>query len=318
MLSPKPVAQRAPAPPRALPPTPSRALPPTPSRTLPPRKRTRVVDLAPVQSAAPRHSEDIDELDALIARRGFALSSAWTQHLARVSAVAQDAPKWAWATGGALIMACAWLMSGSHQTPAAAPIVTGAIAPAPTESQSAPATTSLASIFPHTTFAPAPRDTRVAYERARPIRSRPETASAPEPASPRAQAPAPEPASLSTQERSIDTLLDQALRNEGSPVPSPSVPRSKGSGLQQLPSRAAVAEVFGALSSRMRFCAGHRSGVAIAHVVVRRDGGVASVRISGAPFSSNAAGSCMESVLRSAHFAAFEQPTFSVTYPFQL
>jgi hypothetical protein len=322
----KAVAQPSSAPPRRLPPRKDARvvdLAPqpigdasAPPRTLPARKRSVVVDLAPAQAARP--SEHADDVDALVAGRAFASDVAWPRHLARVTAAAQQAPRWAWATGGALLVACVWMISGSHQAPAAATNAGAAVAPSPVYAQPAPAT-SLASIFARTNVAAVPRDARLAYERARPVRSRPETAATPEPSNTRAQAPAAETSSLSTEERSIDTLLDQALRNEGSPVLAAPAPRAKaGSGVQQLPSRAVVADVFGALLSRVRFCAGQRSGVAIAHVVVRKDGYVTSARISGAPFSSSAAGRCMESVLRQARFPAFEQPTFSVTYPFQL
>ena len=313
------------APPRSLPPPkrssvpdlapaePSAAPSSGPPRALPALKRSRVVDLAPAQPAAPRRLDP--ELDELIAQRAFAPSSAWSAHAAQAVAAAKRAPSWAWGLTGALAVGFVWLVSGSSNH-APAP----ALAAAPTNSVASPETSpaqQLAAIqFPHSSIAAAPRvDSRAAYNRARPALG---SAAAPAPAAPIARSQMPAPQAPSTQERSIDTLLDQALTSGGVAGPVSPAPRAKGSGLPDLPPRTAVATVFGSLFARVRFCAGNRSGVAIAHVVVRHDGRVSSARITGAPFSNAASGACMEGVIRSAQFPAFEQSTFNVTYPFQL
>jgi hypothetical protein len=61
-----------------------------------------------------------------------------------------------------------------------------------------------------------------------------------------------------------------------------------------------------------------QAGLATAGIVVRGDGRVASVELSGAPFEGTASGRCMEGVLRRARFARFRQPTFRVRFPFSI
>ena len=69
---------------------------------------------------------------------------------------------------------------------------------------------------------------------------------------------------------------------------------------------------------RIRECANGQAGMALATIMVRNDGNVASVAIGGSPFGGSPQGACMEGVLRSARFPAFRQTQFRVQYPMSI
>lgn len=154
--------------------------------------------------------------------------------------------------------------------------------------------------------APAPREAEGAGD---------EVAEPAEPAPP--TKPAESPATLAKTEpapsRSVDALLDEAL--------SPSARRAIAAApaeLPEAPSRDEVTQAMAVLLPAIRGCAMGQTGLATAGIVVRGDGRVASVELSGAPFEGTASGRCMEGVLRRARFSRFRQPTFRVRFPFAI
>jgi hypothetical protein len=135
--------------------------------------------------------------------------------------------------------------------------------------------------------------------------------------------PTAEPAS--PKRGSLDTLLDNALSPEAraaelareqrppaQPQPAPSQQPS------ETPSRSEVAQAMSGLQRAIVGCAMGQKGVAQAVLTVRNDGSVVTAEITNAPFAGTASGRCMEGALRSAHFARFSKPLFSVRYPFSI
>jgi len=88
--------------------------------------------------------------------------------------------------------------------------------------------------------------------------------------------------------------------------------------LPESPSRSVVTRVLGGLMGRMRRCAGDQVGMANARIRISNDGTVASVSIAGSPFGGTPQGSCMEGVVRRAHFPRFRRPTIDLTFPFSI
>jgi hypothetical protein len=114
---------------------------------------------------------------------------------------------------------------------------------------------------------------------------------------------------------SVDDLLDQALSGSGK---SRLVEVPAEDALPEAPSREEVTRTMAVLLPAIRGCAMGQTGLATAGIVVRADGRVASVELSGAPFADTASGRCMEGVIRRARFARFRQPTFRVRFPFAI
>jgi len=125
------------------------------------------------------------------------------------------------------------------------------------------------------------------------------------------QPPVPEAGS-----RSLDSLLDQAL-NGKVPIGAPSNAGTDSS-LPPLPAREDVARALAALQTRIDFCADGRPGIATAHVTATSDGRISDVRVSGGPAARLDAARCMERVIRQVQFPRFKQPSFRITYPFQI
>lgn len=113
--------------------------------------------------------------------------------------------------------------------------------------------------------------------------------------------------------RSVDALLDEALDPNARRVEA-----QVQTALPEAPSREEVTEAMAVLLPAIRGCAMGQTGLATAGIVVRGDGRVASVELSGAPFEGTASGRCMEGVLRRARFSRFRQPTFRVRFPFAI
>ena len=86
----------------------------------------------------------------------------------------------------------------------------------------------------------------------------------------------------------------------------------------ETPARDDVARLLSAVLPRVRFCAGGRSGVATAQIVVKSTGRISNVKIIGAPFSRTTSARCMETAIRGVAFPPFRQPSFRVTYPYAL
>ena len=115
----------------------------------------------------------------------------------------------------------------------------------------------------------------------------------------------------------MDDLLDDALsptaRNQ-------ELARRQQAALtpEQLPltpSREDANKAMTVLLPAIRGCAMGQSGLATANMVVRADGRVAGVEITGAPFAGSASGRCMEGVIRRARFSPFRQATLRIKFP---
>lgn len=136
-----------------------------------------------------------------------------------------------------------------------------------------------------------------------------------EPVDKPSEAPAAALAKAEPVSRSMDQLLDDALSGGGERrVADTAAPAA----LPDAPSRDEVTQAMAVLLPAIRGCAMGQTGLATAGIVVRGDGRVASVELSGAPFEGTASGRCMEGVLRRARFSRFRQPTFRVRFPFAI
>jgi hypothetical protein len=116
---------------------------------------------------------------------------------------------------------------------------------------------------------------------------------------------------------SVDALLDEALSPSAR---SAALQRERELALEQTqvpqaPTRDDVTQAMTVLLPAIRGCAMGHSGLATAGIVVRGDGRVAAVEITGAPFAGTASGRCMEGVIRRAHFPRFKQPAFRIRFP---
>jgi hypothetical protein len=69
---------------------------------------------------------------------------------------------------------------------------------------------------------------------------------------------------------------------------------------------------------QIRACAGEQVGLAVATILVRNDGTVASVAIGGSPFAGTPQGACMEGALRRATFPPFRASSFRIQYPISI
>jgi hypothetical protein len=120
-------------------------------------------------------------------------------------------------------------------------------------------------------------------------------------------------------------VLDQALGSSRTPPPSTTTARTGSAArpapsgdLPDQPSQADVRRVLASVMPQIRTCAGEQVGLAVATLMVRSDGTVASAAVAGSPFGGTPQGSCMEGALRGAHFPAFRQTTFRVQYPMSI
>src|SRR5690606_21654501 len=102
------------------------------------------------------------------------------------------------------------------------------------------------------------------------------------------------------------------------PAPAPAPAPAANPNLPETPSRADVARNLGRLLPQIRQCAGDQVGMAMARIIVRSDGTVGSVSVSGAPFGGTPQGACMEGAIRNARFPPFRANTFQTSYPFSI
>ncbi len=110
-------------------------------------------------------------------------------------------------------------------------------------------------------------------------------------------------------DRSVDELLDQALRSTSSD-PRPTAAAS----LPELPTRRQVETTLRALEGEVAMCG--EGDVTVRVVVAGATGEVESATVSGA--SSAAASSCVARVVRTARFPRFERERFVVAFPYRL
>lgn len=121
--------------------------------------------------------------------------------------------------------------------------------------------------------------------------------------------------------RALDDMLDQALGTTrptpNTETPKPAAPTADQN-LPERPTNSEVSRVLNAKIPQVRRCAGEVYGTATARITISGDGTVSSVTISGAPYASTPAATCMEGVLKTAKFSKFRSSTFPVTYPFPI
>jgi hypothetical protein len=128
------------------------------------------------------------------------------------------------------------------------------------------------------------------------------------------QAPAVAPSS-------VDSMLDDALAapaQRGATANRQAEALAPSGELPAAPSRDDVSQAMTVILPAIRGCAMGQTGLATAGILVRNDGRVASVDVTGAPFQGTASGRCMEGVVRRAHFPRFRQSTFRVQFPFAI
>jgi hypothetical protein len=146
---------------------------------------------------------------------------------------------------------------------------------------------------------------------------------APQPAPSAEAAPAPPKPAVpeGPDNRSVDDLLDQALAQSGGPRVLPERAEralAPEASLPLAPTRDDVTRAMTVLLPAIRGCAGGESGLATVGIVVRNDGHVESVSVTGAPFEGARSGRCMEGVVRKAKFPRFQQSSFRVQFPFAI
>jgi hypothetical protein len=156
-------------------------------------------------------------------------------------------------------------------------------------------------------------------------------------APPQAAAAAPAAPQPGDEPRSVDDLLDDALsssarktelahqadRVQPSAATAQRTPTRADAALapNALPmqlSREDVTKTMTVLLPAIRGCAAGQSGLATVGIVVKNDGHVESVSVSGAPFEGDRSGRCMEGVVRRAKFPRFQQSSFRIQFPFAI
>jgi hypothetical protein len=120
--------------------------------------------------------------------------------------------------------------------------------------------------------------------------------------------------------RNMDTLLDEALSEPArkAELRQQREAAETTAALPLTPSREDVEAAVAVLTPAIRGCAMGQSGLATADIVVRPDGTVAGVHVTGAPFAGAASGRCMEGVVRRARFPRFRKPSLRIQYPFSI
>jgi hypothetical protein len=303
--APRTTAAAASSPPRP----PPQRLPPRPSRVVQPLQ------------LAPQPQSDPSELEDVIAARSFASRAALLSPATQLLAALRRAPAWSWfALGAACSATIAVVLSGTGEAAQASIPVTSAALEARAQT-AAPTASPATPLLPAGVIAASTRSALDREPNTHPQRSAPAAVtSTPAVAQPNLELDEPSETASDQDSKTIDALLDQALRDTGrAPLaePSPAGPKAD-SGPPQLPPREAVASVMAALRPRIRFCADGRPGIAMAHVTASSDGRVTDVRVSGTPAARLEDARCMERVIRAAQFPRFQQPSFRVSYPFQI
>ncbi|HET6336556.1 MAG TPA: hypothetical protein VFG30_25205 [Polyangiales bacterium] len=151
------------------------------------------------------------------------------------------------------------------------------------------------------------------------------TAAQPSAATPATPAPAPVPAVGATgpDGRKIDDLLDQALSSTAAKQEQARVAQADralvaANTIPVVPSRDDVTRSMTVILPAIRGCAAGQSGLATVGIVVKNDGRVESVSVTGAPFEGDRSGRCMEGVVRRAKFPRFQQSSFRIQFPFAI
>lgn len=123
--------------------------------------------------------------------------------------------------------------------------------------------------------------------------------------------------------RSVDDLLDQALSSSSAKQEQERSARADravaaANTIPVVPSRDDVTRAMTILLPAIRGCAAGQSGLATVGIVVKNDGRVENVSVTGAPFEGDRSGKCMEGVVRHAKFPRFQQSSFRIQFPFAI
>jgi hypothetical protein len=123
--------------------------------------------------------------------------------------------------------------------------------------------------------------------------------------------------------RNMDQLLDQALSSTAAKQEQERASRADralaaANTIPVVPSRDDVTRSMTVLLPAIRGCAAGQSGLATVGIVVKNDGHVESVSVTGAPFEGDRSGHCMEGVVRRAKFPRFQQSSFRIQFPFAI
>jgi hypothetical protein len=121
----------------------------------------------------------------------------------------------------------------------------------------------------------------------------------------------------------VDDLLDQALSSTAAKQEQERTARADralaaSNAIPVVPSRDDVTRSMTILLPAIRGCAAGQSGLATVGIVVKNDGHVESVSVTGAPFEGDRSGRCMEGVVRRAKFPRFQQSSFRIQFPFAI
>jgi hypothetical protein len=261
------------------------------------------------------------ELDALIASRSSPVAAVVETSLKSALELVRRAPSWIWvlASGVAIGLVLGLGLGGGDGVEPSTEVTAAPESPAPSAGvpvlPEVVASTRIAAPSPGSPSAARARPSTSGDRSQRHVQ---DSSNAREP--PAAVAATPAPAPSAGASRSIDTLLDQAIG--GGPTPQVSAGTTRSASVDptrpSIPARGDVARLLAEAMSRVRICAGGRSGVAKAQIVVKSSGRISSVKILGAPFSRTTAARCMETAIRGVAFPPFTQSTFRVTYPYAL
>jgi hypothetical protein len=123
--------------------------------------------------------------------------------------------------------------------------------------------------------------------------------------------------------RSVDQLLDQALASSTAKKEQERADRQQEAlaaknAVPLSPSRDDVTRAMTVLLPAIRGCAQGQSGLATVGIIVKNDGHVETVAVTGSPFEGERSGRCMEGVVRHAKFPRFQQSSFRIQFPFAI
>lgn len=159
---------------------------------------------------------------------------------------------------------------------------------------------------------PAPAPAQAAPP-APPAAQRPAATAAAAPARP-AAAPAGNTAGPGARPASVDDLINR-VAGSGPAAPAAPAAAAPTAEVPERLTRPQITSVLTPLNGAVRACAQGQTGTAPVAIVIGSDGVVRSASVSG-QFAGGEIGSCIEGVVRRAHFPQFRAPTANVTWPF--
>ena len=133
-----------------------------------------------------------------------------------------------------------------------------------------------------------------------------------------------EPASAATALRPVPAPVAHTAGAVGGGGASPTGPRggapaaAAGAAAQDTPSRADVVSAMGSVREAVAACAQGRGGLAQVRVTFSGPSGRVMMAVVEGQFAGTPQGSCIARAVRAASVPRFAQPTFGVSFPFQL